>query len=346
MSQKMISEDAPETGLAVPQPARGLSDAAIEALAAGTPDSTRTAYKADLRFFATWCAENDHHGLPASKDTLTEYATYLAYTRHHSPATIERARWAIRRAHRTAGHTIPDSDGLAEVLKGYRKYLEEERDPKAKPRSAKAADTEALEAMVSRLDLTLPSGRRDAALILLGFAIAARSSELAGLDIGEITETSQGILVDVYRLKIKRRQEVAVPYGENPALCAVIATTRWISTLAECGRTAGPLFVRINRHQQIGPQVNRDGKPIGDLSGRMTAQAVSHVVGRKARAAALAGKYTSHSLRRGLATEARKAGHDQIRIARQGGWDDNSKVLARYIEDADRWTDNALKGVL
>jgi integrase len=342
----VISDDTPGTAVAIPHQSSGLSDAAIEALAAGTPDSTRAAYKDDLYSFARWCAENGHYGLPASKDTLTEYATHLAYTKHRSPATIERARWAIRRAHKESGHPVPDSDGLAEVVKGYKAHLAKTKDVKAKPRSAKAADLEALEAMLSRLDLTLPSGRRDAALIMLGFAVAARRSELAALDISDVTETSKGILVSVYRIKTGNLQDVAVPYGENPQLCAVVAVTRWISTLADCGRTSGPLFVRINQHQQIGAQVMRNGKPIGDPSGRMTAQAVGQVVGRKARAAALAGKYTGHSLRRGLATEARKAGHDQIRIARQGGWDDNSQVLARYIEDADRWTDNALKGVL
>jgi site-specific recombinase XerD len=341
----MTSEVAPRTAVTVPQD-HELSDAAIEALAAGIPDSTRRAYKSDLRTFATWCAETGRRGLPATSNTLTEYGTHLAYTKHHSPATIERARWAIRKAHETAGLDVPSSKDLAKVIKGYRTHLAVTKDVKARPQRATAADKEALEAMLARLDLTLPSGRRDAALVMLGFAVAARRSELAALDICDVTETAQGILVSVFRIKTGKLQEVAVPHGQDPALCAVVATTRWISTLAECGRITGPLFVRINRHQQIGPRVNRDSRPIGDATGRMTAQAVGQVIGRKARAAALGGKYTGHSLRRGLATEARKAGHDQIRIARQGGWDDNSQVLARYIEDADRWTDNALKGVL
>jgi integrase len=342
----MTSEDTSEGVVAVPRPARGLSDAAVEALAAGIPDSTRTAYKADLRLFATWCAENDHHGLPASKDTLTEYATYLAYTKHHSPATIERARWAIRRAHRAAGHPVPDSDGLANVLKGYKDHLAKTKDPKARPQKATAADKTTLTAMISRLDPSTPAGARDAALILLGFAIAARRSELAALDISDITVENEGIIVSVYRMKTRKLHDVAIPHAQNTSLCPVLATLRWLSVLERLGRTSGPLFVRINQHGQIVTTLTRNGRPIGDPTGRMKPQAISQVVGRKARAAALQGKHTGHSLRRGMATEARRAGHDRITIARGGGWDENSQVLSGYMEDADRWTDNALKGVL
>lgn len=342
----MTAEATPETALAIPRDDRELSDAAIEALAAGVPDSTRRAYKADLKGFAQWCVETERSGLPATANTLTEYATYLAYTKHSSPATIERARWAIRRAHRAAGHPIPDSNGLANVLKGYRTHLAKTKDVKAKPKKATAADKDALAAMLARVDPSTPSGVRDAALILLGFAVAARRSELSALDVGDVTETAEGIVVSVFRIKTGKLHDVAVPYAQDPSLCPVIAVLRWLSVLANHGRTSGPLFARINRHGHIGPPVNRDGQPIGDPAGRMTPQAIGQVVGRKARAAALGGKYTGHSLRRGMATEARKAGHDRIRIARQGGWDDDSRVLSGYMEDADRWTDNALKGVL
>ncbi|MFE2487200.1 hypothetical protein ACFXGR_28590 [Streptomyces mirabilis] len=39
-------------------------------------------------------------------------------------------------------------------------------------------------------------------------------------------------------------------------------------------------------------------------------------------------------------------GHDQIVIAKQGGWAPHSKVLASYFEVVDQWEDNALIGVL
>jgi hypothetical protein len=50
--------------------------------------------------------------------------------------------------------------------------------------------------------------------------------------------------------------------------------------------------------------------------------------------------------RRTLATSSRLKGHDQIVIAKQGGWGPHSKVLAGYLEVVDQWEDNALLGVL
>jgi integrase len=341
----MTPDVTPGTAV-VPQEDDELSAMADAAVAAGVPDSTMAAYVSDLRAFAAWSAETNRPGLPATTNTLTEYATYLAYTKGAAPSSIERTRWAIRKAHRASGHPVPDSEGLSRVLKGYRAYLAKEKDPKAKPQKAVAEDPDSLAAMIGRLDLTTPAGRRDAAILLLGFAIAARRSELAALDVVDITFAKEGMLVSVYRIKTRKHHEVAVPYAQDPTLCPVIAVLRWLAALAELGRKSGPLFVRINQHGQIVTSLMRDGKPIGDPTGRMKPQAIGHVVGRKAKAAALPGKRTAHGLRRGFATAARRAGHDKIRIARAGGWDDDSSALAGYIEDADRWADNALGGVL
>ncbi|MET9568448.1 hypothetical protein ABZY34_04765 [Streptomyces virginiae] len=38
--------------------------------------------------------------------------------------------------------------------------------------------------------------------------------------------------------------------------------------------------------------------------------------------------------------------HDQIVLAKQGGWGPHSKVLAGYVEVVDQWEGNALLGVM
>ena len=116
--------------------------------------------------------------------------------------------------------------------------------------------------------------------------------------------------------------------------------------LTRLGRRSGPLFVRLNQHGQLVTSLTRDGVPIGDPTGRMRPQAIGQVVGRKATVAGLPGQQTGHELRRGMATSARRASNDKIRIARGGGgWADDSSALDGYMEDADRWEDNPLKGV-
>ncbi|MFF0408334.1 tyrosine-type recombinase/integrase [[Kitasatospora] papulosa] len=91
--------------------------------------------------------------------------------------------------------------------------------------------------------------------------------------------------------------------------------------------------------------MNRNGSSIGDLAGRMTAEAAAEVIERLADAAALTGTWSGHSLRCGFATAARAAGHDPLEIARAAGWADGSRVLARYMDDVDRVKNSPLVGI-
>lgn len=340
-----------------PAPAR-LSPAAAAALAAGVPPATSRAYAGDWKRFTAWCAEHGHAALPASAEVLTEYATHLAYTLHRAPATIERAVAAIRVAHQSAGAPPPATVGARLVLRGYRDALKTAQDPatrrRARPRQAAPALPTTLRTMVATLDRDTPIGARDACLLLLGFALAARRSELVALDLADITLADHGLDVTVDRRKTHTDGPVAVLHGSDPATCPVRATRAWLDQLADAGLTSGPLLVRVDRHGFLAPALTRAGRPIGDPTGRLSGQAVADVVARTATAADLdhspgpdapAPLWAGHSLRRGLATAARRAGHDLVRIGRHGGWADGSRALLRYLEDADRVTDNPLIGV-
>lgn len=327
-----------------------LSGAAREALAAGTADSTRRAYSSDWTEFTAWCSTNGRPPLPASPETIVEYVAALTTLprprtgRPYSPSSIERAIAAIRTAHSAANVSPPSTKGARIVLRGYRDRLARAKDPAAKTRKAQPAVPTALRAMLDTLDRDTLMGKRDAALLLLGFATAARVSELAALDLADVPETDNGIEASVYRRKVKAFSDTAVPFGSNPSTCPVRAVRALREALAEAGRTEGPLFVRVDRHGRIAPPMFRRGVPIGDPSGRLTAQAAAQVVERAAEAAGLEGQWSGHSLRRGFATAARKAGHDLVRIGRHGGWADGSKALLGYFEDSDKWEDNPVAG--
>jgi hypothetical protein len=75
-------------------------------------------------------------------------------------------------------------------------------------------------------------------------------------------------------------------------------------------------------------------------------ESIGDVVTRAGQRAGIEIRFTGHSPRRGLATSSRLKGHDQIVIAKQGGWAPHSKVLAGYLDVVDQWEDNALLGVL
>lgn len=327
-----------------------LSGAALEALAAGTADSTRRAYSADWRTFTDWCTAAGFRPLPATPETVVEYVTHLTLTprprtgRPYSPSSIERAIAAVRTAHAAANLTPPSTKGARIVLRGFRDQLARTKNPAAKPRRAQPAVPAALRAMLAELDRTTLIGKRDAAVLLLGFATAARVSELVALDLADVPESENGIEASMYRKKIRAFSGTAVPYGSNPTTCPVRAVRALREALAEAGRTEGPLFVRIDRHGRIAPPMFRRGVPIGEPSGRLTAQAAAQVVERAAEAAGLEGDWSGHSLRRGFATAARKAGHDIVKIGRHGGWADGSKALLGYFQDTDKWEDNPVAG--
>ncbi|MET8162268.1 hypothetical protein ABZT47_38420 [Sphaerisporangium sp. NPDC005289] len=153
-----------------------------------------------------------------------------------APPSIERALAAIRTMHHAADVDPPQTKGARKVLSGYRERLALAKDPAARPRKADAAVPDALCAMLATLDRSTLAGKRDAVLLLLllGYACAARVSELAALDIADVAETPDGLLVTVYR-----RTRVAIPYGRIPATCSVRAVRDLLAAMAEAGRTAG-----------------------------------------------------------------------------------------------------------
>jgi len=310
------------------------------------PESTRRAYREDVERFRDWCRRTGRPGLPADRETLTEYATHVAYDLHWAPVSVERARWALLKWHSLAGLPLPSTEGLVDVLKGYRDHLAQSKSPKAKPRKATPASRETLTAMLGTLDRTAVAGKRNAAILLLGFSIAGRRGEIASIDIGDLDMQDRGIQVTVYRQKIRKMDEPVVHYQPDKSLCPVRATEEWVQALAGLGRSSGPLFVRVNRHGQVAPPLTRNGAPIGDPAGRMTGQAIAQVIQRSALAAGLGGKWSGHTLRRGFVTSAHEAGIERRAIERQGGWMAGSRAVSGYIEDADRWLYDVLEGVL
>jgi len=342
----------------VPGARSELSPAARAAVAAGIPDSTRRAYADDFGRYAAWCGERGLVALPAEPETVTEYATHLVTTprkrtgRPYAPASVERVIASIRTAHRAAGVPPPETKGARKVLTGYRAALSQSDDDtdrqRAQANRVSAAVPAVLRKFVASLDRDDLKGKRDAALMLLGHAIAGRASELVSLNVGSI-ETDpdgRGIAVKVYRRKIKRWTTTKVMYGSHPATCPVRATLALIDALAEAGRTDGPLFVRMDQHGNVAPPMTRYGQPIGDPAGRMTTTAAANIVEAAAEAAGVDGRWRSHSMRRGFVTAARAAGSDLVDIGRHGGWADGSKALLAYIEEDDGWSDrNPLVGI-
>jgi len=312
----------------------------VDKIRRSVPPNTARAYHDDWRRFAGWCKTELREALPASAQTLAAYVDHLADA-GRAPSTIDRAIASVLSAHEAAGVPKPNTKLARSVLKTTRRDRATEGVRVAK---ARAVTIDVLRAMVDALAAG-PVGIRDRALLVVGFALGARRSELAGLDIADLEFTEAGLAVVIRTSKTDQESEgrdVAIPYGSHPETCPVRTTQAWLAVLAESGRTTGPLFVRIDRHGVIGRAVRAR-----DAGERLSGQAVAIVVRRAALAAGMdpTAAWSGHSLRRGFATATYEAGADPLRIARHGGWKDGSKTLLGYVEEVNRWKDNPLVGV-
>jgi site-specific recombinase XerD len=311
-----------------------LTDSARARITRSVPAETRRAYAGDLGRFESWCELHGVHAMPTASETLASYLAHLADI-GRAPATIERALAAILKAHAVAGLGRPDTLEARAVIRTAQRDAAETGRQLAK---ASAVTVKALRAMVTTCDATTLIGLRDRAVLILGFALAARRSELARLDLSDVVPTDDGLLITVRISKTGAGREVAVPYKSRAETCPVRTVLAWIEG---AGITNGPLFPRIDRHGHLGRVPTGRGSP----DGRMTGQAIAMIVSRAAERAGLMGEWSGHSLRRGFATEARRAGSDLIAIGRQGGWQDGSRALLGYFEEIDRWAENPLIGI-
>jgi site-specific recombinase XerD len=289
-----ISQPAP-TGLHVfAERARGYADQSRAA-------NTRRAYASDVKAFGDWCEARGEVALPAS------LAAVLAYLIDHATTlkvtTLQRRLAAIREQHAAAGFGLDTSS--AAFRDTWRGIKRAHGQPAEKKRPLMTVD---LRRAVATLPDTL-AGRRDRAMILVGFAAALRRSELAGLEVARrdgaawIEERPDGLVIHLGRSKTDQQgegAEVGVPYGSNPETCPVRSYRAWIKAAL---LKDGAAFRPIDRHGRIGAEA-------------VTDRAVARIVQRAVEAAAiaeghsseeahrLAAAYAGHSLRSGLATSA------------------------------------------
>ena len=173
------------------------------------------------------------------------------------------------------------------------------------PDVAEPISVELLRAMIAKLPPTA-RGKRDHALLLIGFAAALRRSELVALDRSDVAERRRGPGgSNVRRSKTDQEgagRRVGVPYGSTPATCPVRALETW----CQAARIEeGPLFLTFDRRGRITPN-------------RLHPSAVNRVVQRSVAATGVSSAdYSAHSLRAGLATAAAAAGVSERAIMAQ-----------------------------
>ena len=291
-------------------------------LAAATADNTRRAYRSALRHFASWGG-----ALPADESMLLRYLLDHAATLN--PRTLALRLTALSQWHLHQGFNDPASTPT--VRKTLAGITRTHGLPMRKAAALSLVDLERIVQHLAGLDTFV--ARRDSALLQLAFFGAMRRSEVVRLTLAHLSWEPQGVIVLLARSKTDQQGsgiQKAIPHGDG-ICCPATALREWIRV---GGITQGPLFRSINQWGSVG-------------STQLHAGSVNAILADCARQAGvpIAPALSSHSLRRGLATSAYRAGASLRDIKRQGGWRHDATVQG-YIDDADRFEDNAAAPLL
>ncbi len=217
--------------------------------------------------------------LPAHQGVVAAYLSALAQDGRKA-STIGRRAAAIGHRHKLAGYETPTTaEGVKAVLRGIRRTIG----------AAKQGKTPATADLLARMLELCPdplAGKRDRALLVLGFAGAFRRSELVALEVADLgpDPRSKGD-------QEGQGQEVAIPRGYR--LRPVEAVQTW---LAAAEISAGPVFRSVARGNRVSDLALADGS-------------ASRIVKAYARRVGLdAASYSGHSLRSGFLTSAAESG--------------------------------------
>jgi integrase len=298
-------------------------------LASAQAENTRKSYARDMRAWAAWCAGRSLPGtLPADPLTVAAWLATMA-DEGRSTSYIARRLAALNDAHRSAGHLPPgDSEGVRRTMAGIRRTAARAGH---RPRRARAVDTATVRALVEDLPATL-GGTRDRCLILVGYALGLRASDLCALRIEDLTPAGHGGLDVLVRFS-KTDQDgagetLALAEGVREVTCPVRAVRAWLDSLAGQGVTSGPLFRSVGK-----------GRTARLGTTALTTRSVDLVLERAAgRAGVSTAGLSPHSLRRGFATTAYAQGVSEKEISRTGRW---KSLVVRTYDASSRWADPA-----
>ena len=220
--------------------------------------ATLRAYRADWAHYTSWCDATGFTPLPAGPAGPAGPAAVGAYlaslaslAKSHAPSSIRRRLAAIGKAHRFVDLPWnPEHRAIQEPLQGALRAL---RRPVVK---AAAVRLDILKRLLATCDDS-KTGRRDRAMLLVGFAGALRRSELVGLLAEDVTPTTIGLQVTIRHSKTDQQGQgtsIGLAHGQFAETCPVRALAAWQEVAR---RAAGPLFRKVEADGRISDRALR-----------------------------------------------------------------------------------------
>lgn len=294
------------------------------ALSEKPEDNKRARRQRKFPAFESWCMSHGAQPLPADSRTVVAYLAALAKAGAKF-STIGVRRAAISAAHQTAHYPDPTAtEEVKLVMKGIVKKIG------VAPEKKEPLKVDDVRKVIGGLPDDL-RGRRDKALILVGFSGAFRRSELVAIDVKDM-RLSGDLKITVRRSKTDQEGKgfvKVIPSLTDTSLCPVTAMREWLDA---AGIKSGAVFRRIDRW----------GKA---RATRLTPQSVALILKAAAGAVGIDPRqFAGHSLRSGFITSAAIAEIESRDIMAVSGHK-SEHTMRGYIQDAGVAPKRAIKTV-
>lgn len=383
--------ELPATPPATTTVARTISEASRARLETALADvlapATRRAYERHWRMFENYCRAAGYTALPAEVEVVSEFLHLLETTavpqRHPdrvgwSVSSISQALAAIRFTHQralaipaptaTAPQPIPlwDHPQLDDLMRSIRHRA---------ARSGRTALARKRPLLLDELTTVLTESyasadtwrrqlytRRDAAVLLLGWAGAMRRSEIVALRAGDITRRYGHWTATLGRSKTDQAGAgmlKALPVGKQVLTCPPCAVVRWMQCVTASDTTGRTGLIRLLSGTDTPTRHVCDRQPawpdpdspvfrrilrscvIGD--GAISGSTVGHIVQRRTATSGIdadPADLGAHSLRAGFVTQAVLNGTNHRAIQRQTGHK-SLETLMTYAREHNIFDNNA-----
>lgn len=273
-------------------------------------ESTIRAYQADVAAFENWCRRHKKPFLPSNPKTIGAYIG--SECNSCATSTLKRRLSGIRKVHRLLKLESPVAD--EEVLLAMRRVM---RTKLTRPKQALGLTKDLRDRLIKACPNTL-SGKRDRALIAVGYDTLCRRSELVFLR----AEDLEVLENNTARILIARAKND--PFGQGRLGYLSSRSTKVLTSWMKAAKiTKGFLFREVR------------GNKIGQT--HLHPYSVNRILKQSANRAGLPDEkikmLSGHSMRVGAAQDMIKSGLSILPIMQAGGWKTMS-VVSRYVEKA------------
>jgi integrase len=318
MNKQIIASQVINTAMGALAITADEANQAIETIRSAKAVNTIRAHESRLKVFRAWLASRGMQlmdGIPVPAPVVVLFLNDR-WNQGKKFATIDADMASIGYWHAEQGIESPSREkAVRDCMAGLKRRTAESIKNGDAARKATCADA-AVADIIIRLIRTIDASAanetirlRDRAMLLLGFAMAARRSEIAALHVNHIDWHPQGIIVHVWASKTGDRT-CEISFGDDANLCPISALRAWLD---HAGIAEGVVF------RQIAITPRGDRRAIIRMDG-INGQVVNRTLAKWADAAGLnTGRWTAHSLRAGFCVQGEIDGIPESQLRAQTG---------------------------